>query len=129
MTSRFSCPSVSLTLGHLLTRRALSAGLALALGLHIALVPLQSATPQQEVAKPLTTKFVKRQPRLTKPLEMKKRPEPKRRQIQMKMVTVAAKASERESQSSVRSAQLAGSLARPRVEMKRVLRSPEEVLG
>ncbi len=45
----------------------------------------------QRTVKPLTTKFVKRQPRLTKPLEMKKRPIPKRRHLQRRMISVKAR--------------------------------------
>jgi len=48
--------------------------------------------PEEWVVRPLTTQFVKRQPRLTKPLEMKKRPRPKHRPIRRQMVSVKAKA-------------------------------------
>ena len=80
MPSRFDCPSVSLDLRSLLNRMqdALWTGLGFALVIHLGLSQLRGYGQEQRAAKPFTTQFVKRQPRLTKPLEMKKRPRPKR---------------------------------------------------
>ena len=81
--ARFSSPSDVLHLGSLLkrTQHALWPGLVFTLAIHFALSQLRGMQEQQKTAKPLTTHFVKRQPRLTKPLELKKRPQPRRRQI------------------------------------------------
>jgi len=74
---------------------------------------------QKRIAKPLTTQFVKRQPRLTKPLELKKRPQPRRRQIQREVVSVRARAAGHETVSKIRTAELVRGLARPRAEVSR----------
>jgi hypothetical protein len=74
----------------------------------------------QAAPRPLTTQFVKREPRLTKPLELKKRPRPKRRQLRREMVSVRAKANRREVTSTVRPVEALGGLARPGVEMARL---------
>ena len=96
--TRFSCPSASLTLKFLLqrTRKALWIGLGLALALHLCLTQLGGLAETQKSAKPLTTQFIKRAPRLTKPLELKKRPRPKQRRMRRKMVAVKAKVDRKE---------------------------------
>ena len=93
MASRFECLSASLAQRSLLGRRGLGVGLLVALSLHAASTQLRGGGPEQRAAKPLTTQFVKRQPRLTKPLEMKKRPRPKQRRVERRMVAVKARAS------------------------------------
>ena len=65
----------------------------LAMVLHSFLSQATAVREQASAAKPLTTQFVKRAPRLTKPLELKKRPRPRRRTMQRKMVSVQAKLS------------------------------------
>ena len=92
--ARFRCPSASLTLKVLLnrTQRTLSIAVGLAMAVHMALTQLRGLTEEHQIPKPLTTQFVKRQPRLTKPLELKKRPRPKQRAVRREMVTVRAKA-------------------------------------
>ena len=118
---RFDCPSVSLSLKVLLkrTRHALWIGGVLALGVHLMFTRLVGFSEEQKVVKPLTTKFIKRQPRLTKPLEMKRRPQPKRRQIQRKMVAVQAKLSRGRAKSKIQTPLVVRSLAKPQVEVAR----------
>ena len=79
--TRFECPTAPVALSSLLkrTRRTLCAGLGFALVAHAALTQLGGITAEVKAAKPLTTRFVKRLPRLTKPLELKKRPRPRAR--------------------------------------------------
>jgi hypothetical protein len=99
------------------TRRALLVGLVLATAGHLCLLAVQQKDDQQRAAKPLTTHFVKRAPRLTKPLELKKRPRPKRRSMRREMVSVKAKVDRQRASVSVQAAQVVRSLARPRVDM------------
>ena len=90
--SRFQCASSPLRLKALLrTRRAFSVSLLLGVAAHLSLTQLAGSQDAQKAAKPLTTQFVKRQPRLTKPLELKKRPQPKRRPVERRMVSVKAR--------------------------------------
>jgi hypothetical protein len=63
-----------------------------AVGIHLAAAIID---PADEVVKntprPLTTKFIKREPRLTKPLELRKVPKPKRQMIQRQSVALRAR--------------------------------------
>jgi len=120
---RFHCPSFSLSLRGLLRRsqRILWPGLALALIAHLVLTQLRGGSESQKAIKPLTTQFVKRAPRLTKPLEMKKRPLPKRRRIQRQMVSVKAKLSRGQATTVIGPAQSLGGLARPHADLSRVV--------
>jgi hypothetical protein len=95
--------------------------LGAALTVHLSLTQLSGWREDQKVAKPLTTQFVKRQPRLTKPLEMKKRPRPKRRQMHRKMVSVAARVQREQTTSSIQSSAVLGTLARPNVHVGRAV--------
>lgn len=84
MSHRFACPSACLCLGDLLhrSRRHTVLAMVLAVALHVAAVGVNPFGRTTEgVKRPLTTRFVKRTPRLTKPLEMRKVPHPKRELI------------------------------------------------
>ena len=74
---------------------------------------------EKKRVKPLTTQFIKRAPRLTKPLELKKRPRPRRRQIQREMVTIRARIPHKGITSSIQASQVVSSLARPGVHLRR----------
>ena len=120
--TRFDCPSAHLALKGLLkrTRRALGIALAAAITVHLVFTQVVGGLQaQQKTAKPLTTQFVKREPRLTKPLEMKKRPQPKRRRIQRKMVAIQAKVDRRQTSLSMQPTQMIRSLSRPQVDLSR----------
>jgi len=119
--SRFHTASSALSLRSLL-RKAKYAGLAslgTALGAHALLTTVERLGAERTVAKPLTTQFIKREPRLTKPLEMKKTPRPKRRQMRRTMVSVKARVERGGTMASVRSPRLLQSLARPVVSVAR----------
>jgi len=120
-TSRFVCPSSSLGLKSLLRRTATGvwAALALTVAVHLSLTQIRAIHGEQRAAKPLTTRFVKRQPRLSKPLELRKRPQPKRRQLRRQMVAVRAQARGGEAASKIQAFALAGGLARPCVSVSR----------
>ena len=114
--SRFECPSGSLGLGRLLvrSRRSLGAALVLAWVMHGSVAALREWGAEQKAARPLTVQFIKREPRLSKPLEMKKRPVPKQRHVQRQMVSVKARLARDTHSSAPRPSQALGGLARPR---------------
>ena len=91
-SSRFNSPASGFDLAELVRRqrRGLFLSLALSVGLALAFVALN---PFQQVEtkapRPLSTKFIKREPRLTKPLELRKIPKPKR-QLARRQVHLAA---------------------------------------
>ena len=95
------------------TRPLLRVSFVLGMAAHLSLTQLAGSQDEQKVAKPLTTQFVKRQPRLTKPLELKKRPRPRRRQIQREMISVKAQAHREEATSVAVASEVIGSLAKP----------------
>ena len=84
-SSRFAAPTSELHPDLFLQRswRSFAVALGVAAAGHLALVALN---PFQEVLvkvpRPLTTRFIKREPRLTKPLELRKIPQPQRELIQ-----------------------------------------------
>ena len=83
-SSRFASPTRDLDLDHLLVRarKALWIALGGAVVVHLVIVgvnPFEQALEKRP--RPLTTRFVKREPRLTKPLELRKIPQPKRELI------------------------------------------------
>ena len=93
-SSRFATPTSALDLGELLSglRRAFWIALGLAAAVHLAVV---GANPFQETLdktpRPLTTRFIKRQPRLTKPLELRKIPKPRRQLLQRQVRLLSAR--------------------------------------
>jgi hypothetical protein len=121
-SARFDYPSASLSLKGLLkgTRQGLWLGAALALGMHLIGAQVRALDEARKAATPLTTQFVKRQPRLTKPLELKKRPQPKRRQPRREMVAVKVRVDRRDVSSVVVPVQVVGGLARPQADVRRI---------
>ena len=120
-TDRFVCPSSALMLADLLKqgRKALLLGLGLAIGAHVCLAQIKGSGEEEKAIKPLTTQFIKRQPRLSKPLELKKRPRPRHRQTQRKMIAVEARTRHRGITSSIQTSQVVSSLTRPSVRVRR----------
>ena len=112
---RFRVPTEPLALGRLLRQMRLSLWLAfgLALVVHLGFSQLRGLEERQGVAKPLTTQFVKRQPRLTKPLELKKRPAPRRRPLQRRLIAVKAQAERRDAASHFEPTRIMRGLTRP----------------
>ena len=81
VSTRFASPTQDFDLDTLVRR--LRRGFAIALASAVALLlvvvainPFEEA--EKKAPRPLTTKFIKREPRLTKPLELRKIPQPKR---------------------------------------------------
>ena len=116
-TDRFVCASSALSLAEPLKqeRKRLFLGLCLAVVAHLLLTQITGLREEEKVLKPLTTKFIKRQPRLTKPLELKKRPRPKRRPLQRKMVSIKARTDRQQRMASFLPTQVLQGLARPSV--------------
>jgi hypothetical protein len=78
---RFSSPAHDFDLDVLVgrLRRGFVLSVGLAALLHLVVVGINPfKTVEQKAPRPLSTKFIKRQPRLTKPLELRKIPQPKR---------------------------------------------------
>ena len=119
-SSRFVCPSSDLSLNALLRNRhrGLWGAVILALAMHGAFSQWRISDAAQQTAKPLTTRFVKRVPRLTKPLELRKRPQPKRRLLRRTIVALEARV-DRSAVASTRALPTIRSLARPRVHLMR----------
>ena len=119
--TRFLCPSEDLNLRRLLKKGypIFMASLVLALIVHLSLMSWRGLVQQNKTAKPLTTRFVKRRPRLTKPLEMKKRPRPVQRQMQRKMISVKAKADRQKISGGLRTAAMIQNLSKPSVYLGR----------
>ena len=93
-SSRFASPTSALDLDGLLrrARKALWVALGLALAAHLAVVcgnPFQQTL--EKTPRPLTTRFIKREPRLTKPLELRKIPQPKRQLLRRQVRLAAAR--------------------------------------
>ena len=113
--SRFICPSSDLDLGQLIQNawKVLVISISLAIAAHLSLTQWRGLAGEQRMAKPLTTQFVKRQPRLTKPLELKKRPRPKRRSMRRKMVAIKARVDRQHVSTRINAPRMLQSLARP----------------
>ena len=91
-SSRFKSPTSDFDLAELVRRlrRGLLLSLAVAVGLTLVLVALNPFRQVElKAPRPLSTKFIKREPRLTKPLELRKIPKPKR-QLARRQVHLAA---------------------------------------
>ena len=94
ITRRFNSPARSfrpeILLKELHKYLLISAILAVLVHLCAAIIdPLEEAV--ETTPRPLTTKFIKREPRLTKPLELRKVPKPKRQMIQRQTTTTRAR--------------------------------------
>ena len=80
-STRFASPTSGFELDVLVRRlrRTFLISVGLAATVHLAIVgvnPFEEA--KKKAPRPLTTKFIKREPRLTQPLELRKIPQPKR---------------------------------------------------
>jgi len=122
--SRFDCPSGPLDLGNLIarSRKALWLAFSIAVLIHLGITQVKISQEESKAIRPLTTKFIKREPRLVKPLELKKRPKPKPRPMRRKVVTVKAKVSRREMfRTATPTMRVLDSLARPRGKVARTV--------
>ena len=123
MVGRFVCPTAHLDLRKLVrrTQSGIWTALGLTVALHLSLSQLSGWHTEKRMTKPLTTQFVKRQPRLTKPLEMRKRPRPRQRKIQREMVSAKVRSDRQKAQLSTGAAHILGTLSTPDIALKRSL--------
>jgi len=119
--SRFSCPTSGLDLGAFRARKSFWIALVMAVGFHLSLLHIAPAERREAAVRPLTTKFVKREPRLVKPLELRKLPAPKPRPMRRKMVAVKVKASRRDFTAVAPTLRVLDSLAKPRAGISRTV--------
>jgi hypothetical protein len=114
-SSRFDTPSSQLNLEAVAsrqTRKIRIISLAIAIALHGSLA-IWKVSAERRAVKPLTTRFIKREPRLIKPLELRKAPKPKRRQMRRRMKRVRAKVDTRGLSRAPKASQVLDSLVRP----------------
>jgi len=84
--------------------------------IHLGLVAIDPFEEQARKApKPLTTKFVKREPRLTKPLELRKIPQPKRQMVKREMHLAAARMDQVQATASFNTKAVIGNVSTPTV--------------
>ncbi len=121
-SSRFSSPVSGFDPSELLgrLRKLFLACLLLAALLHLGLVAVDPFKEQAAKApKPLTTKFIKREPRLTKPLELRKIPQPKRKMVKREVKLAAARMDQVEATAAFNTGAVIGQVANPRVALSR----------
>jgi hypothetical protein len=94
-------------------QRRLWIALGVAAALHGLLSQVDSFREREATTKPLTIQFIKRQPRLAKPLEMKKHPKPKRRTMRREMVALKARVDRQQMSARISAPKMLQSLARP----------------
>ncbi|NKB66457.1 MAG: DUF4159 domain-containing protein [Candidatus Latescibacteria bacterium] len=90
---RFTGPAAALDLRRLSRRQTPLIGGCLALGLlvHIGLFSLSLDRTEGPQSRPLTSRFIQRQPRLTKPMELRKKPKPRQRRMQRQETKLQAR--------------------------------------
>ena len=122
VSSRFTSPTSGFAPDELLgkLRRTFWASLSLAALLHLALVATDPFKDQAAKApKPLTTKFIKREPRLTKPLELRKIPQPKRRMVKREVRLTAARMDQVQATATFNTGAVIANVASPGVDLAR----------
>ncbi len=114
--SRFESPSSSLNLRDLLsaTRGILILSFVLALVFHLSLTQINISRDERSAVRPLAMRFVKREPRLTKPLELRKSPRPRRRTMKRKITPAKVKPGRAYVSSSHQPMKVLDSLAKPK---------------
>ena len=88
VSTRFASPTQGFALDVLVShlRKGFVLCVALASAIHLVVVGINPfAEAEKKASRPLTTKFIKRQPRLSKPLELRKIPKFKRQMIRRQM--------------------------------------------
>ncbi|NKB67433.1 MAG: DUF4159 domain-containing protein [Candidatus Latescibacteria bacterium] len=93
VSARFQGPAHGLDLNQLLNKGLKITVICalVALAAHSAFLVRSLDWGKEEISKPLTTRFVQRQPRLTKPMEMRKKPKPRQRKMVRQQVKLQAR--------------------------------------
>ena len=121
-SSRFASPTSGFDVDELLgqLRKIFWLSLGLAVVLHLLLVAIDPFKEQAAKApKPLTTKFIKREPRLTKPLELRKIPQPKRKMVKREVKLAAARMDQVQATASFNTGAVVGRVSSPGVNFSR----------
>ena len=121
-SSRFASPTSGFEPDELLARlrKVFLASLGLAVLLHLVIVAIDPFREQAAKApKPLTTKFIKREPRLTKPLELRKLPQPKRQMVKREVKLAAARMDQVQATAAFNTGAVLGQVANPSVNFTR----------
>ena len=94
-SARFRGPASDVDLQRLLNRGLRLTGICVgvAMLIHGALLLRSFDTQREEGSRPLTSRFVQRQPRLTKPMELRKKPKPRQRKMVRQEVKLQARVS------------------------------------
>ena len=94
-SERFRGPASDVDLQRLLNRGLRLTGICVgvAMLIHGALLLRSFDTRREEGSRPLTSRFVQRQPRLTKPMELRKKPKPRQRKMVRQEVKLQARVS------------------------------------
>jgi hypothetical protein len=93
-STRFASPVSGFNLDEIVSRlrKTFLVSVALAALLHLGVVSINPFDEAKAKApRPMTTKFIKREPRLTKPLELRKIPQPKRQMARREVQLAAAR--------------------------------------
>ena len=117
--SRFATPSSGLDLNAVASRQLRKIrliSLAVAIVLHGSLA-IWKVSAERRAVKPLTTRFIKREPRLVKPLELRKAPKPKRRRMRRRMKRVRARVDTRGLSRAPKASEVLGSIVVPATEV------------
>lgn len=95
VSERFRGPAADLDLNSLLNKGLYLTGVCLLLAVlvHVGLMVRSIDIGGEEVSRPLTTRFVQRQPRLTKPMELRKKPKPRQRKMVRQELKLQARTS------------------------------------
>ncbi|MEE2659863.1 MAG: DUF4159 domain-containing protein [Candidatus Latescibacterota bacterium] len=121
-STRFASPSQELDLDALLRGLRRTFWLAFGFGIvvHLGFVGIN---PFDEVAekapRPLMTKFIKREPRMTKPLELRKIPKPKRQLMRRQVRFAAARMDQVQATSTFNTGSVISSIGSPGVNLSR----------
>ncbi len=129
-SSRFASPTSGFELSELLGRLRGTFWASFGLGalLHLALVAVDPFRDQAAKApRPLTTRFIKREPRLTKPLELRKIPQPRRQMVRRKVGLAPARMDQVRATAAFNTGAVIGQVAHPGVILVResALPSPD----
>ena len=95
ISARFRGPASDVDLSRLLNRGLSLLGLCLVAAVlaHVGMMVREMELGGEADSRPLTTRFIQRQPRMTKPMELRKKPKPKLRKMVRQRVQLQARTS------------------------------------
>ena len=95
VSARFTGPASDVDLTRLLNRglSLLAACVVVAMGAHVGMMMRSTKLGGEAESRPLTTRFIQRQPRMTKPMELRKKPRPRQRKMVRQQIELQARTS------------------------------------